>query len=278
MQKVKKTGLPDDMSMRHDKHYVDLIAEKDYSPRIRMIKIDKIDPSPQQARSELGDIQELMASIQEKGILEPILVRKKDDRFEIIAGERRYMAAKSIGLSEVPCIEMNVSDNEAMELALVENMQRKDLDVFEEADGLKSLADQYGYNHEQIAKKIGKARSTITEIINISKIPKDLRDLCKEFSIKSRGTLIEIAKQKNKDDMYKLITNVKQRDLKREDTRDLSKQIKGKVKTPEKYVYNYQKKDKLCKVKIEFRKSKVTKEEIISILEEMIKKLKVRYF
>ena len=264
--------------MRHDKHYVDLIAEKDYSPRIRMITIDKIDPSPQQARSELGNIQELMASIQEKGILEPILIRKKDDRFEIIAGERRYKAAKSIGLTEVPCIEMNVSDNEAMELALVENMQRKDLDVFEESDGLKALADHYGYNHEQIAKKIGKARSTITEIINISKIPKDLRNMCIEFNIRSRGTLIEIAKQKNRDDMYKLITNVKQRDLKREDTRDLSKQIKGKTKTAEKYVYNYQKKDKTCKVKIEFRKSNVTKEEIISLLEEMIKKLKVRYF
>ena len=278
MQKVKKTGLPDDLSMRHDKHYVDLIAEKDYSPRIRMLSIDKIDPSPQQARSELGNIQELMASVQEKGILEPILVRKKDDRFEIIAGERRYMAAKGIGLEEVPCIEMNVSDNEAMELALVENMQRKDLDVFEESDGLKALADQYGYNHEQIAKKIGKARSTITEIINISKIPKDLRNMCIEFNIKSRGTLIEIAKQKNKDDMYKLITTVKQRDLKREDTRDLSKQIKGKTKKHERYVYNYQKKDKTCKVKIEFRKSNVTKEEIISLLEEMIKKLKVRYF
>jgi ParB family chromosome partitioning protein len=278
VQKVKKTGLPEDMSMRHDKHYVDLISERDYSPRIRMITIEKIDPSPQQARSELGNIQELMDSIQEKGILEPILVRKKDDRFEIIAGERRYKAAKSIGLPEVPCIEMNVSDNEAMEMALVENMQRKDLDVFEEADGLKSLADQYGYNHEQIAKKIGKARSTITEIININKIPKDLRDLCIEFGIKSRGTLIEIAKQKNRDNMYKLITNVKQRELKREDTRDLSKQIKGKGKKPEKYIYNYQKKDKSCRVKIEFRKAKVTKEEIISILEEMIKKLKVRYF
>lgn len=278
MQKVKKTGLPKNLTMRHDSHYVDLISSKDYAPRIRMISIDKIDPSPQQARSELGNIQELESSIREKGILEPILVRRKNNRFEIIAGERRYVASKNIGLKEVPCIEMNVSDNEAMELALVENMQRKDLDVFEEAEGLKALADTYGYNHEQIAKKIGKARSTITEIINISKIPKDLRNLCAEFNIKSRGTLIEIAKQKNKDDMYRLITHVKQRELKREDTRDLSKQLKGTITKPEKYVYNYQKKDKTCRVKIEFKKSKVTKEEIISLLEEMIKKLKVRYF
>ena len=278
MEKAKKTGLPENISMRHDSHYVELISSKDYSPRIRMISIDKIDPSPQQARSELGNLQELMSSIKEKGILEPILVRKKGGRFEIIAGERRCMAAKNISLEKVPCIEMNVSDNEAMELALIENMQRKNLDVFEEADGLKSLSETYGYNHEQIAKKIGKARSTITEVIAISKIPKELRDLCREFSIKSRGTLIEIAKQKNRDDMYRLITQVKQRELKREDTRDLSKQLKGKIPKEEKYVYNYQKKDKSFKVKIEVRKEKVTKEEIIKILEEIIKKLKVRYF
>ena len=278
MQKARKSGLPDDLKMRHDNHYVDLIASRDYSPRIRMISIDKLDPSPQQARSELGNMQELMASIQEKGILEPILVRRKNDRFEIIAGERRFQAGKNVGLEEVPCIEMNVSDNEAMELALIENMQRKDLDVFEEADGLSALSDIYGYNHDQIAKKIGKARSTITEILSISKIPKEIRNLCNEFNIRSRGTLIEIAKQKSKDDMYRLVTQVKQRDLRREDTRDLSKQIKGKMKKPEKFIYNYQKKDKTCRVKIEFKKSKVTKEEIISLLEEMIKKLKVRYF
>jgi ParB family chromosome partitioning protein len=278
VEKAKKTGLPENVSMRHDSHYVDLISSKDYSPRIRMISIDKIDPSPQQARSELGNLQELMSSIKEKGILEPILVRKKGDRFEIIAGERRCMAAKNIGLEKVPCIEMNVSDNEAMELALIENMQRKNLDVFEEADGLKALSETYGYNHEQIAKKIGKARSTITEVIAISKISKELRDLCREFSIKSRGTLIEIAKQKNRDDMYRLITQVKHRELKREDTRDLSKQMKGKIPKEEKYVYNYQEKDKSFKVKIEVRKANVTKEEIIKILEEMIKKLKVRYF
>ena len=278
MQKARKSGLPDDLKMRHDNHYVELISSRDYSPRIRMISVDKIDPSPQQARSELGNIQELMASIQEKGILEPILIRRKNDRFEIIAGERRFQAGKNVGLEEVPCIEMNVSDNEAMELALIENMQRKDLDVFEEADGLSALADIYGYNHDQIAKKIGKARSTITEIMSIGKIPIEIRNICNEFNIRSRGTLVEIAKQKNKDDMYRLVSQVKQRDLRREDTRDLSKQIKGKIKRPEKFIYNYQKKDRSCRVKIEFKKQKVTKEEIISLLEEMIKKLKVRYF
>ena len=278
MQKTKKTGLPDDVSMRHDNHYVDLIEEKLYGPRIRMIAINKIDPSPHQARTELGNIEELMASIKEKGILQPIIVREKSERYEIIAGERRCIAAKNVGLKDVPCIEMNVSDNEAMELALIENLQRKDLDVFEEADGLNALADMYGYSHKQISEKIGKARSTITEIISISKIPKQIRNMCEEFSIKSRGTIIEIAKQENEDNMFRLITEIKKRELKREDTRDLSKMIKGKEKKIDKYVYKYEEKDKSFKLKIEFKKQRVTKDEIVKVLEKLIEKMKVRFY
>ena len=278
MQKAKKTGLPDDVTMRHDNHYVDLIEGKLYGPRIRMISINKIDPSLHQARTELGDIEELMASIKEKGILQPIIVREKNGRYEIIAGERRCIAAKNVGLKDVPCIEMNVSDNEAMEIALIENLQRKDLSVFEEADGLNGLADIYGYSHKQISEKVGKARSTITEIISISKIPKEIRNMCEEFSIKSRSTIIEIAKQENEDNMYRLITEVKKRELKREDTRDLSKMIKGKEKKIDKYVYKYEEKDKGFKLKIEFKQQSVTKDEIVQILEKLIEKLKVRFY
>jgi len=275
VQKAKKTGLPDDITMRHDNHYVDLIEEKLYGPRIRMISIDKIDPSPHQARTELGDIEELMASIKEKGILQPIIVREKDGRYEIIAGERRCVAAKNVGLKDVPCIEMNVSDNEAMEIALIENLQRKDLGVFEEADGLNALVDMYGYSHKEISEKIGKARSTITEIISISKIPREIRNMCEEFSIKSRSTIIELAKQENEDNMYRLLTEIKKRELKREDTRDLSKMIKGKEKKIDKYVYKYEEKDKSFKLKIEFKQQRVTKDEIVQILEKLIKKLKI---
>ncbi len=264
--------------MKHDVHYVDLIDSRSTSPRIRMIPVNEIDPSPQQARTELGNIQELMASIKEKGILEPILVRRKNERYEIVAGERRYVAAKNIKMKELPCIEMNVSDNEAMEMALIENMQRKDLDVFEEADGLRALSDLYGYSHEQISRKIGKARSTVTEIMNISKIPKEIRKLCDEYKIKSRSTILEIAKQKDMNDMLKLITAIKKRELKREDTRDLSKLIKGKIKKERAFIYNYAEKDDKFKVKIEFRKPNVTRDEIIETLLRVIKKLKESIF
>jgi len=158
VQKSKKTGLPDSVKMRHDTHFVELITSRSTGPRIRMISIDSIDPNTRQARSELGNMEELMLSIKEKGVLEPILVRPKAGRYEIIAGERRHVASKKAGLKEIPCIEMRVEDNEAMEIALVENLQRKDLDVFEEADGLKALADVYEYNHGEIAKKNWKSK------------------------------------------------------------------------------------------------------------------------
>ncbi len=276
MQRTKKSGLPSSINMRHDGHFVEIISERTSGPSIRMISIVKIKPNPHQARNELGNIKELVASIREKGVLEPILVRPKDGKYEIIAGERRYMAAKTSGLEEMPCIEMNIEDNEAMEISLIENLQRKDLNVFEEADGLNSLADMYGYNHSQIAEKIGKARSTITEIINLSKIPIDIRDLCRKNSIKSRTTLIEISKQKSKKNMSELIKAISERDLKREDTRILSKKIKGKEESKiKRYVYNFIPTiEKNCMIRIEFKKQKVNKSEIISILKEAIEKLK----
>jgi len=276
VQKAKKSGLPGTIGMRHDGHFVDLIDSRTAGPRIRMISVDRIDPNPLQARSELGNIEDLKSSIRSKGLLEPILVRPKGGRYEIIAGERRFRASKGVGLKELPCIEMNVEDNEAMEISLIENLQRKDLDVFEEADGLKTLAEIYGYNHAEIAEKLGKARSTVTEIISISKIPYDVRDLCHRFHIESRTTLLEISKLKSKQDMMNLVKAIAERDLKREDTRYLSKKIKGKSDDKfKRYVYNYQPEgQEYCRLRIEFRKQMVNKSEIIKILEEAIERLK----
>ena len=276
MPKSKKSGLPDSMTMRHDRHFVELISKESFGPQIRMIPITKIMPNPQQARNELGDLTDLIQSIKEKGILEPVIIRPKGSYYEIIAGERRYSAARKAGLNEIPCIEMDVDDNEAMEIALIENLQRKNLNVFEEADGLRTLADMYGYSHELIANKIGKARSTVTEIITLCRIPHDLRKLCQNNNITSRSTLLEIAKQKSKEDMLKLINSIIQRDLTRMDTRELSKAIKGKkpIKV-KKYVYNYTPREKKTyKLRIEFKKPSVSKEELIKILEEVINHLR----
>ena len=261
--------------MRHDDHFVDLISKRSSGPRIRMIPLEKIDPNPHQARSELGNIQELMESIKSKGILEPILVRSKEDRFEIIAGERRYVASKNINLKEIPCIEMDVPENEAVEIALIENLQRKDLNLFEEADGLNALIELYSYNHQDISDKIGKARSTITEILSVSKIPDSVRDIINKSGLFSRSTIIEIAKQKSVEDMLRFAQEIVERRLTREDTRDLSKLLKGKTKKPKYYVYNFipQGTDKY-RLRLEFKKQTVNRSEIIQILEEILENLK----
>jgi ParB family chromosome partitioning protein len=275
VQKNKRSGLPETIGMRHDDHFVDLISSRSVGPRIRMIPVDKIDPNPHQARSELGNIKELTDSIRAKGVLEPILVRSHGNRFEIIAGERRFIASKNAGLKELPCIEFDVPENEAMEIALIENLQRKDLEIFEEADGLNALIDLYSYNHQEVSEKIGKARSTITEILSLSKIPDAVRQIIKSSGVFSRSTIIEIARQKTEDDMLTFAQKIVDRRLTREDTRDLSKLLKGKAKKQKYYVYNFvpEGSDKF-RMRLEFKKQMVSRQEIIDVLEEILKKVR----
>ncbi|MDD8031148.1 MAG: ParB/RepB/Spo0J family partition protein [Acidobacteriota bacterium] len=277
MSKNKKTGLPNNLIMRHDPHFVELIASKTSAPRIRMIPIDRLEANPRQPRSELGNIQELMESIRNKGILEPIIVRPHGEKFEIIAGERRYMASKKLGLKEIPCLEMLVTDEEAMEISLIENLQRKDLDIFEEADGLKALMTLYNYSHQDIADKIGKARSTITEIISVSRIPHEIRDKLRQAAINSRSTIVEISKIEDVEQMSDLVDQIIARRSTRNDTRDLTKLFKkNEAKEKQKYfVFKYvPKENKSYKLRIEFRKQVVSRQELINILEDIINHLK----
>src|ERR1044072_6800140 len=139
--------------MRHDAHYVEELTSERVSHVGRVIPIDKLDPNPDQPRSEIGDLTELTASIKEKGALEPLLVKATFGRWVIIAGERRWRAASAAGLTEVPCIEMDVDDSSVAEIALIENMQRKDLTPWEEADGVRALWEGCGYTHGDAARK-----------------------------------------------------------------------------------------------------------------------------
>ena len=134
----KRRGLPESSRMRHDSHFVDQLVRADELPVGRRIAIHLIEANPDQPRSVMGDLSELTKSIVDKGVLEPILVRPRGDgRFTIISGERRFRASLDAGLAEIPCIEMDVPDNELLEIALIENLQRKDLSPFEEAEGYR---------------------------------------------------------------------------------------------------------------------------------------------
>jgi len=120
----KRTGLPPTVRMRHDYHYVESITALTGAAIGKMIPIDRLRPNPNQPRKDLGDLRDLTHSIREKGVLEPLLVRHDDDddMYTIITGERRFRAARSAGLSEVPCIERVADGAEMMELALIENL------------------------------------------------------------------------------------------------------------------------------------------------------------
>jgi ParB family chromosome partitioning protein len=194
--------------MRHDSHYVEQIAAKSRSVG-RTIPITSIFPNPEQPRSEFGDLTELTESIKEKGVLEPLLVRPTNDgKFMIIAGERRWRASQLAGLEEVPCIEMDVDDKGLAEIALIENLQRKDLTVWEEADGLAALKEKFGYTQDEIAQKISKGRTTVTELLTIAGLPAEIRERCKSANINAKAMLLEVARQFDEAAMFDFLDRV----------------------------------------------------------------------
>ncbi len=205
---MPKAGLPTGFGMRHDAHYVDQIATRSRSVG-RTIPIESIFPNPEQPRTEFGDLSELTESIREKGVLEPLLVKPTGDgRFMIIAGERRWRSSQLAGLKEVPCIEMDLDEKGIAEIALIENLQRKDLNIWEEADGLAALSSKFGYTQEEIAKKISKSRSTVTELMTIAGLPDDIRSRCREANIGAKSTLLEIARQFDDAAMHQFLDGI----------------------------------------------------------------------
>ena len=205
---MSKAGLPIGVKMRHDAHYVEQIAAKSRSVG-RTIPITSIFPNPEQPRTEFGDLTELTESIREKGVLEPLLVRPTDDgRFMIIAGERRWRSSQLAGLQEVPCIEMDVDDKALAEIALIENLQRKDLTVWEEADGLAALKEKFGYTQDEIAQKISKGRTTVTELLTIAGLPAEIRERCKAANMNAKAMLLEVARQFDEAAMFEFLDRV----------------------------------------------------------------------
>src|SRR5882672_8753390 len=264
----KRMGLPVTLKMRHDAHYVDQLTSFSGAAIGRMIPVDKIRPNPDQPRKALGELRELTDSIKEKGVLEPLLVRfmPRDDCYHIISGERRYHASRAAGLREVPCIEKIADDAETLELALIENLQRKDLTPFEEADGLQRLAEHFDYTHDDIAKKIGRARSSVTETVSLRVIPEPLRDRCVELGITSKSLLLQIARQPSEKKMLEAIERIGQSGLTRDEARRERREEKTTGPRPQPFIFNYQPESELFRLRIQFRKSNVSRDELIGTL------------
>src|SRR5918995_2808034 len=137
------------------------------------VAVDQISPSPFQPRRSFDEtkIEELASSIRNQGIIQPLVVRPKGDQFELIAGERRWRAAIKAGLSHVPVVVRQASDHEALQLALVENLQREDLNPIEEANGYKRLQEEFRWSQEEMAEKVGKSRPAVANAMRLLSLP-----------------------------------------------------------------------------------------------------------
>lgn len=150
------------------------------------VRLDLIVPNPRQPRRDFSDaeLQELQLSMQVSGLLQPIAVRPRTDgRFELIAGERRYRAASRLGWSTIPAYIRDVSDEQLLSLALVENLQREDLNPMEEAEGYRQLISDFGLAHQQVAQAVGKDRSTVTNALRLLALPEDVQRLVRDGSL-----------------------------------------------------------------------------------------------
>ena len=270
---MPKRGLPQTVRMRHDEHYVEALTSSAGTPIGRMVPIDMIDPNPNQPRQVMGDLSELMASIAEKGIIEPIVVRQRGQRFQIVAGERRYQAAVQIGLREIPIVIREVDDNEIIEIALIENIQRKDLTPFEESEALHQLAARCGYTHEDMARRLGKSRSAITESLSLNNMPDEVKNLCRLADIHSKSLLLQIVRQGDPQKMIALVEKISRdggttREAVRKET------AKPKAGRPKAYVFSYKAPTKAFRLQLRFTKSRVDRDEVIEALQAIIKELK----
>lgn len=188
--KRKKTGLGRGLSaLMAD---IEPTTETTSSPKSgqRSIPVDQIEANPEQPRKtfESGALDDLTNSIREKGIIQPLIVRPIEgriDRFQLVAGERRWRAAQKAQLHEVPVVVRKLSDADVLEIAIIENIQRADLNPVEEALGYKSLQDKFGHTQEVLSKALGKSRSHIANLMRLLNLPEDVLDLLRAQKLSS---------------------------------------------------------------------------------------------
>ena len=272
---LKRAGLPVTLKMRHDSHYVEALTSYSGAAIGRMIPVEQVHPNPDQPRKAIGDLRDLTDSVREKGVLEPLLVRfvPREDCFYIISGERRYHAARAAGLREIPCIEKSADDAETLEIGLIENIQRKDLTPFEEADGLHRLATQFEYTHEDVARKIGRARSSVTETLSLRNIPDGLRKKCIDQGIASKSLLLQIARQPTEKKMVEMLHRILQGGLTRDEARRERREEQTGPQRPQPFIFQFEPENEAFRFRIQFKKSHVSRDELIGTLREILAQL-----
>lgn len=206
------------------------------SSGISYINIDEIKPNANQPRKTFdeGKLEELASSIEAHGLIQPLVVRKSNNGYEIVAGERRWRAARKIGLREIPAIVRELNDEENMLLAIIENMQREDLDPIEEAEGINQMIEIYGLSQEQVSKSLGKSRPYISNQLRLLKLPTDIRKLVSEGKLSSGHVraLINVPDENKQISLAKQAVeqglSVRQIEVLAKESKDVTKKAKSK--------------------------------------------------
>ena len=272
---MSKRGLPETVRMRHEAHYVETLSASSGKPIGRLVPIDRIDPNPEQPRQAMGDLTELKASIVEKGILEPLIVRPRGERYGIIAGERRYQAAVQLGLTELPVVIRPADESESIELALIENLQRKNLTAFEEADGLQALVDRFAHTHAQLAKRLGKSRTSITESLSLHAMPEEVQHLCRLADITSKSVLLEVVRQRSPEAMVAFIEQMtRDGEATRQRARETAANRRGGTGRAKPFVYRYAPANRTFSLRLAFRRTNVPRDQLIAALEGILDDLR----
>jgi ParB family chromosome partitioning protein len=161
---------------------------------------------------------------------------------------------------------MDVDESEVAEIALIENMQRKDLTPWEEADGLRALCERFGYTHEEVAKKVGKSRSTVTEALSIAAIPEEIREICRDSEINSKSLLLQIVRQPDDESMRAMAQQIGVEGLTRDGARKARKAYIDPTGASEPYVYRFEAPGREFKVEVKFKKANISPEELFEAL------------
>ena len=201
------------------------------SEKIIEMKINDIEPNVNQPRKNFDDekIDDLAASIAEHGVLQPIIVAKKDDYYQIIAGERRWRASKKAGLKTIPAIVRDYDEKKIREVALIENIQRQDLNAIETAKAIKELMEEHALTQEELAKTLGKSRSAIANTLRILNLDERVQEMVEEGKL-TEGHARTLASIESPQKQYKLAMDIINLDLSVRDAEELTKEEKAATK------------------------------------------------
>ncbi|MBO5037227.1 MAG: ParB/RepB/Spo0J family partition protein [Clostridia bacterium] len=226
----KQTGLGRGLEDLFAENSIDITVEEG---QVTFVGISEVEPNKSQPRKffDKEKIAELSTSIAEHGLLQPIIVRKVGERYQIISGERRWRASRMAGLTEIPVIVKDIDDKTALEIGLIENLQREDLNAVEEAKGYRTLIDEYGLTQEEIAKRVGKSRPVVANALRILALPQDVLDLVLAGKLTSghARALLPLMETYSPEKLLQLAKDIIDKDLTVRQIENLSKEKKDKT-------------------------------------------------